>query len=281
MDIRSTSYCALLAQYPDFAAVHSPAEELPEWSYASPDAPGLAELRTRYGLLSLIEGMSELDAILKLLEWAYGIVEHDGGAVNPEPRSAVNILNACAVNRAAVNCRMKAIVLSEAYLSVGFRSRYVTCLPAEYDGDCHVIVLVYASSLGKWISVDPTHNTFFTSADGAILNILEARQIYWAGSAPSFRSIDRPATGPLHCGGIDCATYDEFYEVYMCKNCFRFSCPIASEPGVDSRPDAQFVVLNPLGYTGDPGGEARIWGSRPLLVTHDASHFLAKPPTRR
>jgi len=274
LDIRKTTFYEELVRHPEFD-MELPVDAAPlAWSYASPEAPGLVELRDRYGLGGLTEGRSELDAILGLLDWAHRIVEHDGGAQNPEPRNALNILSTCAATGARVNCRMKAIVLNEAYLAMGLRSRYITCLPAVDDGDCHVTVMVYSSTLRKWLLVDPTQNTFFTSDDGTILNIIEARGAYRSGRSPRFRSIDRPVSGPMVCGGMECATYDEFYAVYMCKNCFRFACTLSSEPGIDSRRDEPTVVLTPPGDEWATGDEPARWGV-PVVVTHNATAFLA------
>lgn len=263
-------------RHADFDHDLAAGEAAPSWSYASPDDPALTELRERYGLARVIEGEPELDAIFALLDWAYRIVEHDGGAQNPEPRSALNILHACETTGARVNCRMKAIVLCEACLAVGLRARYVTCLPAIDDGDCHAITMVYADSLTKWVTVDPSFNTYFLGDGGTMLNVIEARQAYRSGQAPAHRHIDRHAAGPLRCGGVECASYDEFYDLYMCKDSFRFACTLASEPGIDSVEDAQTVVLCPPDDPWVSDGGPEQW-HRPVVVTHSTAAFLAAP----
>ncbi|MCC6442550.1 MAG: hypothetical protein IT210_03720 [Armatimonadetes bacterium] len=271
MDLNTTPYISALAGYPGFPASAAEDEKLPPWSYMPPEAPSLAELREDYGLARMCAGLSELDTILKLLQWAYDAMEYDGGSPGPAKRDALTILRF----GQPVNCALKAIVLDEAFLSMGFFARYITCLPAAYDGDCHVIVLVYARSLGKWLSVDPSHNTFFMGADGTILNILEARSIFRTGKAPAMRPIAREMAAPMFCGGIPCASYDEFYQVYMAKNSFRFACPVASASGYDSDPDARFIVLNPPGYRPDSEQPYRMAGRD--FPTNNAAYFLAKP----
>lgn len=49
-----------------------------------------------------------------------------------------------------INCRMMAQLLNECYLAMGFRSRFVTCMPRVMVYDCHVINAVCAESLSKW-----------------------------------------------------------------------------------------------------------------------------------
>lgn len=238
------------------------------------EAPTLVELRTRYGLVDLISGMAELPATLKLLAWAYTAVEYDGCSTNPDPPNSLNILDGWVREKRAVNCRMKAILLNEIYLSLEYRSRYITCMPAVADGDCHVVVMVYIASLGRWITVDPTQNTYFTDPDGAIINIFQARQMYRDGSVPGLHHIERPLSAPLYCGGIECGSFDEFYLLYMSKNCFRFACPVASEFGYEARPDAQFIYLSPPGYDPATGQE---YDRERCFSIHDAGLFLMSP----
>lgn len=273
MDPGSSPFADVLRQYPDFADVEAGEPPIP-WTYMPADASPLAELRERYGLGALVGDKPEVEVILALLGWAYRAVPHDGGADSPEPRDALTILRYHQATGAPVNCRMKAILLNEAMLATGFRSRYVTCHPAEPDGDCHVVVLVFAASLRRWLTVDPTHDTFFVGAAGQMLNIVEARSAYRSGRAPGIRPIAQEVTEPLYCAGIECRTYGEFYRLYMAKNSFRFECFADSEAGIDSRDDAPLVRLEPLGYETADGAGAN---SRPVTVTRSTSRFLAAP----
>lgn len=274
-DICKTKWIDSLQEYPEISCNMSDVQDVPFFTYMPAEAPPLVELRTMYGLTDLVWGMSELAAALKLLEWTYAAIEHDGNATNPQPCNSLNILATCMIEKKAVNCRMKAIVLNEVYLSLGYRSRYITCMPAVADGDCHVLVMVYIASLGHWITVDPTQNTYFTGPDGAIINVLQARQIYRRGGTPGLHHIERPLIAPLIFNGVECNSYDEFYILYMSNNCFRFACPVASEFGYDSTQDARFIYLSPLGYDPAIGVEY----DRKRCFSIDDSGLLLMPPT--
>ena len=274
MVVRKTGWVDRLQEYPDIPCDIQNAQDLPSWTYMPADAPPLVELRTRYGLDDLVSGVAELPGGLALLEWAHTVVEHDGGSLNPQPCNALNILDACMRDKRGVNCRMKAIVLNEVYLSLGYRSRYITCMPAVADGDCHVLVMVYIATLGRWITVDPTYNTYFTDADGTIINVLQARQVYRGGGTPGLCHIERPLDARLFLDGVECGSWDEYYLVYMSKNCFRFACPVASEFGCDSSQNARFIHLSPPGY--DPTISSEYDRER-CYSTHDGGLFLLPP----
>jgi hypothetical protein len=273
MDVSATEFVRRLQEYPEISCEGSHGSELPAWRYTPADSPPLVELRSRYGLTELVAGEAELPAALAVLDWAYRVMRHDGGSVVAEP-NALSILDACLQEQRAVNCFMKAIVLNEAYLSLGYHSRRITCLPAEADGDCHVVVMVHIAALSRWITVDPTHNTYFMAPEREIINVLEARRIYRDGGIPGLRHIETPKVGAIVCAGVECASYDEFYTLYMAKNCFRFASPVESGVGYESRPDAQFIHLSPPGYDPATGVE---YDPERCFSTHDGSAFLAAP----
>lgn len=46
-------------------------------------------------------------------------------------------------------------------LAMGFKSRFVTCMPKKHDDyDCHVINAVWSETLDKWIWMDPSVNAW-------------------------------------------------------------------------------------------------------------------------
>lgn len=274
IDLSTTEFVRRLQEYPEISCEGSHGSDLPAWRYMPADSPPLVELRSRYGLAELVAGKAELRAALAVLDWAYRVMRHDGGSAVPEPWNALNILDACTKGKRAVNCFMKSIVLNEAYLSLGYHSRRIACMPAVADGDSHVVVMVYVAALSRWITVDPTHNTYFMAPDGEIISVLQARRVYRDGGVPGLRHIETPKLAALVCAGVECASYDEFYTLYMAKNCFRFASPVVSGFGYESRPDAQFIYLSPPGYDPATGVE---YDPERCFSTHDGSAFLAAP----
>ena len=111
--------------------------------------------------------------------WIHNLVPHDGNHENPVVRNALSMINQCKKENRGLNCRGLATVLNECYLSMGIKSRFVTCLPKDSlhtDPDCHVINIVYISSLKKWIWIDPTFCAYIMNEKGELLNLEEVEE---------------------------------------------------------------------------------------------------------
>ena len=134
---------------------------IPEFTYQASDNPNLVELRKGFNLDSIAGQGSDVLQILNLMHWIHDLVPHDGMNGNPEVKNAMSMLAVCKKESRGLNCRGLALVLNECYLSLGIKSRVVTCLPKDslkVDQDCHVINSVYSESLKKWIWIE---NPFF------------------------------------------------------------------------------------------------------------------------
>jgi hypothetical protein len=213
-----------------------------QFSYAPATDNQLVEFKRAYNLDSVAGNGDEISRIMNLLNWANKIVRHDGSQdpADPRPRNAMNIIKTCRETNKGVNCRMLATLLNEAYLSTGFRSRHVTCLPHDKeDPDCHVINVVYSDSLDKWLYVDPTFAGYFMGADSTLLSIEEVRQKLITGEELLLPDALNWNGEPKEKRG---------YRSYMTKNLFRFSCPVSSEFGYESGDHCGWVYLNPVGY---------------------------------
>ena len=262
----------VLRDYAAFGNTRPP--DMDNFSYALPSESLLTELRTTYNLDSVAGDGSEIQRIINFMHWAHTIVRHDGNSTNPEPRNALNLIRVCREENRGVNCRMIATILNEAYLAMGFNSRFVTCLPEDKtDTDCHVTNMVFSKTLDKWVYMDPTFQGYFMDEDSVLLNHMEIRQRLIEG---------RPLLLPddLNWNGTP---YDhDQYRNYMTKNLFRFSCPVGSEPGYESKEsDLAWIHLNPAGYDDDKVGSADTTGVPGALrvdyYTNDAGFFWAKP----
>ena len=142
---------------------------IPKFTYQSEDNPNLQSLRKHYKLDSIAGQGNEFSQVKNVLHWLHNLVPHDGQHGNPEIKNAESMIAVCKRENRGLNCRGLAITLNECYLSLGFNSRYVTCLPKDSlktDQDCHVINTVYLNSLGKWVWIDPTFNAYVMNEKG-------------------------------------------------------------------------------------------------------------------
>lgn len=193
---------------------------LPEgmkFSYMSPNHPDLVRLREKFNLDSVAGAGNEISKIKNLLHWVHNIVPHDGGSFNPEVKNTIAMVELCQKEKRGVNCRMLAQMLTEVYLAMGFKARFVTCMPRDHVSDCHVITTVYSNTLNKWLWVDPTFEAYVMDENGVMLSIAEVRERL-RNDQPLQLNEDANWNNRQK-------TYKEYYlDRYMAKNLYYLIC---------------------------------------------------------
>lgn len=150
-----------------------------DFTYQPATSPALTEVRQRFNLDSIAGNGDDISKIKNLTYWIHDIVRHDGSSYNPQgPKTLANLVDTCQLYNRGVNCRMMAIMLTEALLAEGIPARYLTCQPKDYDKDydCHVICVAWSDSLNKWVWADPTFAAFVTDENGLMLHPGEVRE---------------------------------------------------------------------------------------------------------
>lgn len=173
-----------LAEWGDYKQILKDAKPyysglLPEgmtFRYMAPNNPDLVRLREEFKLDSVAGSGDEISKIKNLLHWVHEAVPHDGNSYNPEVKNTIAMIDLCRKENRGVNCRMMAQMLTEVYLAMGFKARFVTCMPRNYVSDCHVITVVYSATLDKWLWVDPTFDLYVMDENGTMLSIAEVRE---------------------------------------------------------------------------------------------------------
>lgn len=220
---------------------------VPVFTYQNASQPELVALRKALNLDSIAGAGNEVSKILNLLHWIHNLVPHDGNHENPVVKNALSMIAVCKKDNRGLNCRGLATVLNECYLSMGFKSRFVTCLPKDslgIDPDCHVINMVYAVSLKKWIWIDPTHDAYVMNEKGELLGPEEVRE----------RLIHQKPLilNPEANWNHKMSTIKENYLYqYMAKNLYMLQCPVRSEydtETVSAGKTFTYVQLTPLDY---------------------------------
>ncbi|MBR4995526.1 MAG: transglutaminase domain-containing protein [Alistipes sp.] len=193
---------------------------LPEgmrFRYMSPNNPDLVRLREKFNLDSIAGAGDEISKIKNLLHWVHNIVPHDGSSDNPEVKNTIAVVELCQKENRGVNCRMMAQMLTEVYLAMGFKARFITCLPHDYVSDCHVITAVYGNTLDKWLWVDPTFEAYVMDENGLMLSIAEVRE--------RLRN-DQPLqlNENANWNNRSKQTKEYYLDRYMAKNLYYISC---------------------------------------------------------
>ena len=252
--------------------------QLPAFTYQSADAPELVELRTAFKLDSIAGQGNEISRIIEVMHWLHDLVPHDGQHDNPVVRNAMSMVAECKRDHRGLNCRGLSTVLNECYLALGFKSRFLTCLPNDStDTECHVINIVWSNDLKKWIWIDATHDAIVMDENGTALGPWEVRERLIDGRT----LILNPDANWNHRLS---SVREEYLYNYMAKNLYRFECPARScydtETGVDGK-RVEYVDLLPLHHhTQKPDVDEWKGGSGNTVVTYrtnDPVRFWAAP----
>ncbi len=238
-----------------------------KFRYAVMTNPPLKHIREHFKLDTIAGMTDELSTIINLMKWVHNNVTHDGGHYPYCEHDAIDLYNYSKVNKQGVNCRMLAIILNEVYLSMGFRSRFVVCLPqTDFYKECHVINTVYSETLNKWVWMDATFNAYWKDENGILLSIEEVRS----------RTIEgKPLVLNPDANWNNRNKYNkkDYLDNYMAKNLYWFSCPLISSFNVESPyrggKAERYVSLQPVGYAPDANFID--------IVTHDPAYFWQAP----
>lgn len=216
---------------------------IPKFTYQSAENPNLQKIRTELKIDSIAGKGNELSKIFNLLHWVHNLVKHDGSSNNPTLKNAIDLINTCKIESRGVNCRMLATILNECYLSIGIKSRYITCMPKETQfDDCHVINMVYSNELKKWIWIDPTFDAYVMDEKGRLLGIQEVRERLIKGQ---FLVLNADANWNRE----NLQTKEGYLEKYMAKNLYRLQTPLISEYDTEtwkSGKEVTYIELLPL-----------------------------------
>lgn len=245
---------------------------IPEFQYQPESDSALVALRKGLRLDSIAGEGDQTTRVLRLLHWMHDLIPHDGQHENPAVKNAMSLIATCRRDHRGLNCRGLAIALNECYLSLGFPSRYVTCMPKDSlhtDPDCHVINIVYLSSLKKWVWLDPTNDAYVMNEKGELLGIRETRQ----------RIIDRqplilnPDANWNHKRTV---TKEDYLYNYMAKNLYMLECPITSSCNLETRGEGKtfgYIRLLPLDYFSQgPDKEEKTWPLNSTFITYHTNN---------
>jgi len=252
---------------------------IPKFNYESMDNANLIKLRKDFNLDSIAGNGSELLQIFNLMHWVHNLIKHDGNSENPKLKNAIDLIKVSKQENRGVNCRMLATILNECYLSIGIKSRFVTCMPRETEfADCHVINMVYSMDLNKWIWIDPTFDAYVMDEKGNLLSIQEVRARLISGQALVLNA-------DANWNRENLRTKENYLEEYMVKNLYRFQTPILSEFDTETMKKSKeyvYVELLPLdGIEQNPRKKVETNTEKSIkkvfYITNNPNIFWGKP----
>ena len=250
----------------------SDSRPLPKFNYQASDNPNLMELRKGFNLDSIAGQGNDVLKILNLLHWVHNLVPHNGMNGNPEVKNALSMINVCKKDNRGLNCRGLALVLNECYLSMGIKSRIVTCYPKDIlkiDNDCHVINSVYSESLKKWLWIDPTFNAYVMNEKGEMLSIEEVRERLITDKT----LILNP---DANWNNQNPQTKENYLYNYMAKNLYMLECPATSEYDMETHREGKtisYIKLLPLDYDNQKPDKVEAEGKITMFKTNNPNVF--------
>lgn len=217
--------------------------DIPKFTSLEKNDRYLKKIKKEFNLDSIAGKGNEISQLLNIMNWVHNIIRHDGGSTNPSLKNAIDLVSICRTEDRGLNCRMMATILNECYLSMGYRSRMVTCMPKSLEfQDCHVINTVYSEQLNKWIWLDPTFDAYVMNEKGELLGIQEVRE----------RLINNQPLilNPEANWNRQTSQSKEYYlDYYMAKNLYRLETPLHSTYNYETKEKGkiiEYIQLLPL-----------------------------------
>ncbi|OFX16326.1 MAG: hypothetical protein A2033_08605 [Bacteroidetes bacterium GWA2_31_9] len=235
--------------------------EINKFTYKSENDSDLEQIRTYFKLDSVIGGGNEISKILNLLHWTHNTFPHNGMIEIPEYSNTFDMMKGQLSHHGTFDCGSLAMVLNTCYLSMGFKSRHVVCLPKDStDMECHSINTVFSKTLDKWIWIDPTNDAYVMDEKGEFLSIEEVRE-YLINNKPLVLNPD------ANWNHVNSIIKEQYLYQYMAKNLYAFHCFAKGDGGSISN------LLLPVEYEGII---PRIRSNNPK-ITNNPNVFWAKP----
>ena len=138
---------------------------------------------------------------------------------------------------------------------MGFKARFVTCLPRDFVSDCHVITTVYSCTLNKWLWVDPTFDAFVMDENDTMLSIAEVRERL---RTDKFLKINDYANWNHRSK----QTKEDYIDRYMAKNLYYLVCMEWSRFNAETKIEGRtyrYIALMPYEMVGKDASPAVNW----------------------
>ena len=157
-----------------------------------PDVPGLFTylpiydtLRQKYALDTAVRGNTDFERALSVMQWLTDNTWYSGAQYHLLRDEPLQILDYAYRQpfKNAINCRFKAIVLSDLLQAFGIPAYPIAMLDANKNGN-HLTVHVYLKERKQWALFDPSFNTYFTGEDGKLFDAVTLRECFLSGKRP-------------------------------------------------------------------------------------------------
>lgn len=205
------------------------------FSYEDPHSPELKKLNEYFDLNNVIGEGSELNKLASLKRCVVENISSKGKNLTNrlyDDLDCIEIINQSKKDGYSLNCRYISYIFMQLLLALGFKARWVMCLPMDLrDDECHCVTEVYSKELEKWIVVDAAFDLFYFNKKGIPMNLAEMRKTLIEENKLKFFSPNKE--------------YSYFIQNYWKKNIFRFKYLINNKYNALASSQIEFACLNP------------------------------------
>lgn len=171
-------------------------------------------IKEKYALCDVVKGDNDFEKALSLMHWLTQSTYYNGQQclfhkLLPDDTLAILDFSYNKSFEYAINCRYKAIVLTDILIAFGIKA-----YPVGLNNGDHIVVHLYLSEKKKWVLFDPSFNTYFTDSDHNILNVFEMRDCFIEGKETIMNGYD--FNGTTEC-------MDVYKKVFIESNLYNFA----------------------------------------------------------
>lgn len=146
------------------------------------------DIKEKYSLDKVFKGNTDFERALSLMHWLTDNTYYNGNQLLFHkwlPDNTLKILNFAYGKpfKYAINCRYKAVVLTDLLIAYGIKAVPIALCDANNDGN-HLMVQAFLSDEQKWVLLDPSFNTYFTDESGNALDVFSLRDCFLLKNNP-------------------------------------------------------------------------------------------------
>lgn len=132
----------------------------------------------KYKIPGIMSAQTVFSKALLIMDWLTEKTYYSGAQIITLPDNSLKILDFSYEKgfKYAINCRDKAIVLTDLLIAHGIMAYPVLLEDANHWG-CHFVVHVFCPDENKWVVLDPSFNCYFQNKANKVLNIFELRDL--------------------------------------------------------------------------------------------------------
>lgn len=213
------------------------------YAYELYESLNFERIRKCFNLKSIAGEGTELKKLTNLRHWVYTMFQGRGEHTIFAPKDGRRNWNIFTINENmmrspfAADCGTIALIMTEVLLAMGWKARWVQCLPLDLrQNESHCVTHVWSVEYNKWIIIDAAQDVFYFNSKAIPYGLPDLRDAIINNERILIYSTSEKQEGML------------WLKQYWVKNIFRFHTLRFSGFDMFSFSKLEHYYLNPLGY---------------------------------